>query len=40
MVDLANKAKEEGKENVYKYYMKKIKELMGENEQMEKERKD
>ena len=30
--------KEEGKENVYKYYMKKIKELLGENEQMEKER--
>ena len=32
MVDLANKAKEEGKENMYNYYMKKIKELLEENE--------
>ena len=38
IVGLANKAKEEGKENLYKYYMKKNKELLGENEQMEKER--
>ena len=38
MVDLANKAKEEGKENLYKYYMKKTKELMGELEQLEKEK--
>ena len=38
LVDSANKAKEEGKENVYKYYMKKIKELLGENEELKKER--
>ena len=38
LVDIANKAKEEGKENVYKYYMKKIKELLGENEELKKER--
>ena len=38
VVDLANKAKEEGKENIYKYYMKKIKELLGENEELKKER--
>ena len=38
LVDSANKAKEEGKENVYRYYMKKIKELLGENEELKKER--
>ena len=38
LVDLANKAKEEGKEDVYKYYMKKIDKLLGENEKMKKER--
>ena len=36
---LANKAKEEGKENDHNYYMKKSKELAGENKKMLKERK-
>ena len=38
LIDLANKAKEEGKENINKYYMKKIKELLGEYKELEKER--
>ena len=39
LVDLANKAKEEGNEDEYKYYMKKYKEPLRENEELEKERK-
>ena len=39
ITDLENKAIEEGKENDYNYYMKKSKELDGENKQMIKERK-
>ena len=39
ITDIANKAIEEEKENGYNYYMKKSKELDGENKQMIKERK-
>ena len=39
LVDLANKAKEEGNEDEDKYYMKKYKEPLRENEELEKERK-
>ena len=39
ITDLANKAIKEGKENDYNYYMKKSKELAGENKKMLKERK-
>ena len=38
LIDLANKAKEEGNENIYKYYMKKTKELLGEYKELKKER--
>ena len=37
-VDLANQAKEEGNENKYKYYMRKNKELLGEYQELKKER--
>ena len=37
LTDLADKSEEEGKENDYNYYMKKSKELAGENKQMIKE---
>ena len=38
LIDLANKAKEEGNENMNKYYMKKSKELLGEYKELKKER--
>ena len=37
-IDLANKAKEEGNEELNKYYMKKIKELLGKYKELVKER--
>ena len=39
LIDLANKAKEEGKENLNKYYIKKVKELLGKYKELKKERK-
>ena len=38
LIDLANKAKEEGNENLYNYFMKKEKELLRENRELKKER--